>query len=147
MFPKSDIVDEVHLWVFHIVHNTEFTHVQVLPLPLPKPNHMGNDIQPAVTPSVKVGKKKENLQKNPQILFEWNLKEYFRYLTTLVVRDKTSSNALCNDRATFTWHPQRKCKKSKNRQKTKKHVFFKFLTHVKSNMCKKWGVGSTYTSL
>jgi hypothetical protein len=32
---------------------------------------------------------------------------------------------------------QQKCKKSKNRQKTKKLVFFKFLTRVKSNTCKK----------
>jgi hypothetical protein len=31
---------------------------------------MGNDIQPAIAPSDKVGKKKENLQKIPQILFE-----------------------------------------------------------------------------
>jgi hypothetical protein len=31
---------------------------------------MGNGIQPAVAPSDKVGKKKENPQKNPQILFE-----------------------------------------------------------------------------
>jgi hypothetical protein len=42
---------------------------------------------------------------------------------------------------------QRKCKKSKNRQKTKKYVFFKFLTRVKSNTCKKWDVGSTYNPL
>jgi hypothetical protein len=32
---------------------------------------------------------------------------------------------------------RRKRKKSKNRQKTKKYVFFKFLTRVKSNTCKK----------
>jgi hypothetical protein len=31
---------------------------------------MGNDIQPAIALSDKVSKKKENLQKNPQILFE-----------------------------------------------------------------------------
>jgi hypothetical protein len=42
---------------------------------------------------------------------------------------------------------RRKCKKSKNRQKTKKLVFFKFLTRVKSNTCKKWSVGSTYILL
>jgi hypothetical protein len=42
---------------------------------------------------------------------------------------------------------RQKCKKSKNRQKTKKLVFFKFLTRVKSNTYKKWGVGSTYTPL
>jgi hypothetical protein len=47
-------------------------------------------------------------------------------------------------RATST---RRKCKKSKNRQKTKKYVFFKFLTRVKSNTCKKWDVGSTYNLL
>jgi hypothetical protein len=35
-----------------------------------KPNHMGSGIQPVIAPSNKVGKKKENLQKNPQILFE-----------------------------------------------------------------------------
>jgi hypothetical protein len=42
---------------------------------------------------------------------------------------------------------RRKRKKSKNRQKTQKRVFFKFLIRVKSNTCKKWGVGSTYTPL
>jgi hypothetical protein len=31
---------------------------------------MGNGIQPAVAPSDMVGKKKENTQKIPQILFE-----------------------------------------------------------------------------
>jgi hypothetical protein len=46
-----------------------------------------------------------------------------------------------------TMSTRQKCKKSKNQKKTKKHVFFKFLTRVKSNMCKKWGVGSTYTLL
>jgi hypothetical protein len=42
---------------------------------------------------------------------------------------------------------QQKRKKSKNRQKTQKRVFFKFLIRVKSNTCKKWSVGSTYTLL
>jgi hypothetical protein len=42
---------------------------------------------------------------------------------------------------------RRKRKKSKNRQKTQKCVFFKFLIRIKSNTCKKWGVGSTYTPL
>jgi hypothetical protein len=51
---------------------------------------------------------------------------------------------LCDVRATPV---RRKCKKSKNRQKTKKLVFFKFLTRVKLNTCKKWDVGSTYTPL
>jgi hypothetical protein len=53
-----------------------------------------------------------------------------------------------NDDIAFARHfARRKCKKSKNRQKTQKRVFFKFLTRVKSNTCKKWGVGSTYTLL
>jgi hypothetical protein len=51
---------------------------------------------------------------------------------------------LHNVHVTSAWQ---KRKKSKNRQKTKKLVFFKFLTRVKSNTCKKWDVGSTYTPL
>jgi hypothetical protein len=56
-----------------------------------KPNHMCNSFCPAVAPSNKVGKKKENPQKIPQTSFEWNLKGYLWFSTTLVVRDETSS--------------------------------------------------------
>jgi hypothetical protein len=46
---------------------------------------MGNGIQPAIALSSKVGKKKENLQKIPQIISERNPKGHFRFSTTLVM--------------------------------------------------------------
>jgi hypothetical protein len=37
--------------------------------------------------------------------------------------------------------------KIKKLKKSKKHGFLKFFIRVKSNTCKKWGIGSIYTPL
>jgi hypothetical protein len=52
----------------------------------------------------------------------------------------TAAQCLCDTRVM-------EVQKIKNQKKTKKCVVFKFLTRVKSNMCKKWSVGSIYTLL
>jgi hypothetical protein len=130
-------------------------HFSTITWPVVKSNHMCNGFSPAVAPADKVGKKKETRKKFLKHLLSETSKDICgsRRHWSCETKHRRNDNiafARCfarrprNVRATPA---RRKHKKSKNRQKTQKHVFFKFLTRVKSNTCKKWGVGSTYTLL
>jgi hypothetical protein len=52
------------------MHTTAILQAQRMGCVIYKSNHMCNGFSPAVAPSDKVGKKKENLQKIPQTSFE-----------------------------------------------------------------------------
>jgi hypothetical protein len=118
-----------------------------------KPNHMGNGIQSAIALSDKAGKKKPT--KNFSDTLWVKSQKVFLFLDNIghtrwniiKITISHSHNALCDDCTTVTWCPCDGSTKIEKLKKTKKRVFLKFLTRVKSNMCKKWGVGSTYTLL
>jgi hypothetical protein len=119
-----------------------------------KPNHMDNSVQSAVALSDKAKKKKSRKK-----LLKHSFSETSKGICVSRSHWSCEMKHCRNDDIVFAQHfarrlrdvhvtpARRKCKKSKNQQKTKKYVFFKFLTRVKSNTCKKWGVGSTYNPL
>jgi hypothetical protein len=120
-----------------------------------KSNHINNDIQSIVTSSYKVDKKKKFRKK----LLKYSFSEISKsiYMSRRYWSCETKHHQ--NDNIVFIRYfmqwlryinvtpTQSKYKKSKNWQKTKKYVFFKFLIRVKSNTYKKWDVGSIYTLL
>jgi hypothetical protein len=96
-----------------------------------KSNHMNNGIQPVIASSNKVDKKKENLQKIPQIFFEWNSKKHFCFNNIDCVRWNIIEiiishlyDTLCDSLATFVWRPCDESIKNQKIEKNKKTCFF-----------------------